>query len=86
MCRKWDALCISVSLHSVLITGEKLQLLRLSGSSTYVLVSVLVLSLCVEAFANTEDFQTVNAHVRIHDIPVFIYLLQISSQNSGSED
>lgn len=37
------------------------------------LVSVLVLSLCVEAFANTEDFQTVNAHVRIHDIPVFIY-------------
>lgn len=57
----------------MLITGEKLQLLRLSGSSTYVLVSVLVLSLCVEAFANTEDFQTVNAHVRIHDIPVFIY-------------
>lgn len=57
----------------MLITGEKLQLLRLSGSSTYVLVSVLVLSLCVEAFANTEDFKTVNAHVRIHDIPVFIY-------------
>lgn len=35
---------------------------------------MLVLNLCVQAFANSADFQIVN--VTLHDLPVFIYLLQ----------
>lgn len=68
MCVRTGALCISVTLYTVLTNRKTEQLFRLSWKF---LTSVLVLNVCVQAFANSEDFQIVN--VTIHDVLVFIY-------------